>query len=64
MLHGVNYYPFEDDYQYAETVDNFGRMPGLFDLYPRQTLMIVSDASFEVPGVTHWQQDKAVKPAL
>jgi len=62
MLHGVNYYPFEDDYQYAETVDNFGRMPGLFDLYPRQTLMITSEATLEVPGIAHWQQDKAAKP--
>jgi hypothetical protein len=61
FLHGVNYYPFEDDYEWAETVDNFGRMPGLFDLYPRQTLMIAADPTLEIPNITHWQQDKAAR---
>ncbi|EJM15193.1 hypothetical protein PMI22_04309 [Pseudomonas sp. GM21] len=64
LLHGVNYYPFEDDYEWAETVDNFGRMPGLFDLYPRQTLMIAAEPTLEISDITHWQQDKAVRAAL
>ncbi|WP_409282799.1 hypothetical protein [Pseudomonas putida] len=63
LLHGVNYYPFEDDYEFAETVDNFGRIPGLFDLYPRQTLMIAADPTLEISGITHWQQDKAARKA-
>ncbi|MNJ30159.1 hypothetical protein D3C77_247550 [compost metagenome] len=63
LLHGVNYYPFEGDYEFAETVDNFGRMPGLFDLYPRQTLMIAAEPTLEISGITHWQQDKAARKA-
>ena len=61
MLHSVNYYPLEDDYQWAETVDNFGRIPDLFDLYPCQTLMIATDPTSEVPDITHWQQDKKAR---
>ncbi|KTB88294.1 hypothetical protein AO069_06540 [Pseudomonas syringae pv. syringae PD2774] len=61
FLHSVNYYPFEDDYDWAETVDNFGRIPDLFDLFPRQTLMISAGSTLEVPDITHWQQDKSAR---
>jgi hypothetical protein len=38
-------------------------MPGLFDLYPRQTLMIAAEPTVEIPDITHWQQDKAAREA-
>ncbi|HBP0698206.1 hypothetical protein JEU09_09990 [Pseudomonas aeruginosa] len=61
LMHGVNYYPFEDNYEWAETVQDFGRVPDLMELYPRQSLMLGSEATEEVEGATHWGQDKAAK---
>ena len=61
FLHAVNYYPFEDDYEWAETVQDFGSVPGLMGLFPRQALMLAFDSTPEVEGATHWGQDKAAK---
>jgi len=40
FVHAVNYYPFEDDYEWAETVQDFARVPDLRDLFPFQALML------------------------
>ncbi|MBA6104597.1 MULTISPECIES: hypothetical protein [Pseudomonas] len=61
FLHAVNYYPFEDNYEWAETVQDFARVPHLMGLFPQQTLMLGSDATDEVEDITHWEQDKAAK---
>jgi len=61
FVHAVNYYPFEDSYEWAETVQDFARVPHLMGLFPRQTLMLGSDATNEVEDITHWEQDKAAK---
>ncbi|CZW99774.1 TPA: hypothetical protein ACNU7F_005131 [Escherichia coli] len=61
FLHAVNYYPFEDNYEWAETVQDFGCVPGLMGLFPRQALMLAFDSTPEVEGATHWGQDKAAK---
>jgi hypothetical protein len=61
FLHAVNYYPSEDNYEWAETVQDFGSVPGLMGLFPRQSLMLASDSTLEVEGATHWEQDKAAK---
>lgn len=61
FLHAVNYYPFEDNYEWAETVQEFGCVPGLMGLFPRQSLMLAFDSTREVENATHWGQDKAAK---
>ena len=61
LMHAVNYYPLANGYQWAETKQDFGRVPDLMNLYPRQTLMLASDATPEVEGATHWGQDKSAK---
>lgn len=63
FLHAVNYYPLEDNYEWAETVQDFACVPNLMELFPCQTLMLASDATAEVEGTTHWVQDKAGKVA-
>ncbi|WP_223434690.1 MULTISPECIES: hypothetical protein [unclassified Pseudomonas] len=60
LIHGVNYYPFENRYEWAETVQSFARVPYLMDLYPH-ALMLSADNTHEVEGITHWEQDKAAK---
>ncbi|MGY5798313.1 hypothetical protein [Rheinheimera faecalis] len=61
FLHAVNYYPFEENYEWAETVQDFTRVPHLMKLFPKQSLMLASDLTSEVENITHWEQDKAVK---
>ena len=61
FLHAVNYYPFEENYEWAETVQDFARVPHLMGLFPRQPLMLTSDSTHGVEGVTHWEQDKSAK---
>lgn len=61
FVHAVNYYPFEDNYEWAETVQYFARVPHLMALFSRQTLMLASDATTEVEDITHWEQDKSEK---
>lgn len=60
LIHGVNYYPFEDNYDWAETVQHFARIPDLMKLY-RYALMLSADEGQEIEGATHWGQDKASK---
>lgn len=57
LLHGVNYYPFENRYDWAETVLHFARIPNLMDLY-HHSLMLSADVTKEVEEATHWEQDK------
>ena len=64
FVHAVNYYPFEENYEWAETVQDFARIPNLMDLFPRQTLMLGSDGVDEIPDITHWEQDKAARTQL
>ena len=64
FLHAVNYYPFEDKYEWAETVQDFARVPNLMKLFPSQSLMLAPDSSKEIEGITHWEQDKASKSTL
>ncbi|BCY02046.1 hypothetical protein [Stutzerimonas stutzeri] len=61
FVHAVNYYPFEDTFEWAETVQDFARVPDLAVLFPFQTLMLASGPAEAVEGTTHWAQDKAVK---
>lgn len=61
FLHAVNYYPSEDDYEWAETVQDFARIPHLMELFPKQSLMLASGSTREIEGDTHWGQDKAAK---
>lgn len=58
LLHGVNYYPLEDTYEWAETVQHFARIPDLMSLY-RYSLMLAVGATEEIEGISHWEQDKA-----
>jgi len=60
LIHGVNYYPLENRYEWAETVQHFARVPHLMKLY-RHSLMLSADRTKEVEDVTHWEQDKAAK---
>lgn len=60
FIHGVNYYPFHDRYGWAETVQSFVRIPEVMDLYTH-TLMLSNDSAPEFDGITHWQQDKAMR---
>ncbi len=57
MIHGVNYYPKEDEYEWAETVQYFSRVPDLSTWYS-QSLMLSGDETPEFDGTTHWEQDK------
>lgn len=57
LIHGVNYYPFEGDFDWAETVQDFARIPDLMKLY-RHSLMLSGDEVQEIRGITHWEQDK------
>ncbi|EJM62338.1 hypothetical protein PMI30_04655 [Pseudomonas sp. GM50] len=61
FVHAVNYYPFEENYEWAETVQDFARVPHLMELFPRQSLMLASDSTHEIEDITHWEQDKAAK---
>jgi len=61
FVHAVNYYPFEENYEWAETVDYFSRAPDLFSLFPEQTLMLSCGGTNVVEDITHWQQDEAAK---
>jgi hypothetical protein len=61
FVHAVNYYPFEDNYEWAETVQDFARVQDLTDLFPFQALMLASGPAEAVEGTTHWAQDKAAK---
>lgn len=61
FVHAVNYYPFEDDYEWAETVQDFARVPDLRDLFPFQALMLSAGTTAGVEETTHWAQDKAAK---
>jgi len=61
FVHGVNYYPSEGEYQWAETVQQFTRIDNISKLFPRQILMLSSDKSAELSGISHWAQDKVVK---
>ena len=63
LLHGVNYYPLEDNYEWAETVQHFARIPDLMNLY-EYSLMLAADHVEEVDGVSHWEQDKANQSPL
>ena len=60
LIHAVNYYPFEDTFQWAETVQDFARIPNLMEFYD-SPLMLGTDDTVEVSGATHWEQDKASK---
>ena len=61
FLHAVNYYPFDENYEWAETMQSFTRVPHLRALFPRQPLMLTSDSTHAVEDITHWEQDKAAK---
>lgn len=61
FLHAVNYYPFEENYEWAETVRDFARVPSLQDIFPKQSLMLASYSTQEFEHITHWEQDKAAK---
>jgi hypothetical protein len=60
LIHGVNFYPFVEDYDWAETVQDFARIPDFMKLY-RHSLMLSADGAPSVGGTTHWEQDKANK---
>ncbi|WP_095112947.1 hypothetical protein [Pseudomonas sp. Irchel 3H7] len=60
LVHGVNYYPMENRYECAETVQYFARVPDLMKLYP-YSLMLSTEDTLEIEGATHWEQDKAAK---
>lgn len=60
LVHGVNYYPFENRYEWAETLQYFARVPQLMELYPH-SLMLSADDTPEIEEATHWEQDKAAK---
>lgn len=60
LVHGVNYYPFENRYEWAETLQYFARIPELMEYYP-SALMLSADATLEIEDATHWEQDKASK---
>ncbi|WP_368656577.1 hypothetical protein [Pantoea agglomerans] len=61
FLHSVNYYPFNDNYEWAETVEDFGRVPDLMKIFPKQSLMLASEPTLGIDNITHWEQDKAVR---
>ena len=60
LIHGTNYYPYENRYEWAETLQFFARMPNLMDLYS-SSLMLSADNTQEIENETHWEQDKASK---
>lgn len=61
FLHAVNYYPFKNRYEWAETAQQFTRVDDLTALHPNQSLMLSSGAGPEIEGATHWEQDQAAK---
>ena len=60
LIHAVNYYPFENNYDWAETAQDFARIPNFMKLYSHP-LMLSADKTHVVGGTTHWKQDKAIK---
>lgn len=60
LIHGVNYYPAVPNYEWAETVQHFARVPHLMSLY-HHSLMLSTDSTEEFEDATHWGQDKATK---
>jgi hypothetical protein len=60
LIHAVKYYPFENNYDWAETAQDFARIPNFMKLYS-YPLMLSADETQVVGGTTHWKQDKAIK---
>jgi hypothetical protein len=60
FIHGVNYYPTETNYQWAETVQDFARVPDLDRMF-KAKLMLSADNTPSANGETHWAQDLASK---
>ncbi|MEW7374980.1 hypothetical protein [Pseudomonas putida] len=61
LMHGVNYYPLENGYEWAETPQDFSRHEDFMNLFPNQTLMLAWGDTPEVEGETHWEQDAALR---
>lgn len=62
FVHGVSFYPSATGYDWAETVQDFLRKKRLRRLYNR-ALMLGTEHTVEVGGMTHWRQDKAARSA-
>jgi len=58
FIHGVNYYPTETEYQWAETVQDFCRVPDLDKMF-NDKLMLSGEDTSSTSGTTHWAQDLA-----
>lgn len=61
LIHAVNYYPKIDDYDWAETVQDFARFPNFLDMFYSQPLMLGSDNTIFSEHTTHWEQDARAK---
>lgn len=59
LIHGINYYPTEENFDWAETVQDFSRLPNFMKFY-RYSLMSSADPTKEINGITHWEQDKVL----
>ncbi|MBV2132168.1 hypothetical protein KRX52_05070 [Pseudomonas sp. MAP12] len=61
LIHAVNYYPKEDDYQWAETLQHFARVPNFVDTFYQDPLMLGDSNTPSYVETTHWQQDEEAK---
>lgn len=57
MLHGVNYYPTEGNYQWAETAQDFSRVRNFVNIMYEDPLMLGNNNTPSYTGTTHWDQD-------
>lgn len=61
LIHGVNYYPKVDGYDWAETVQDFSRVPYFLELFYSDPLMLGNDNTIFAEQTTHWEQDASAK---
>lgn len=60
FIHGVNYYPTETNYEWAETVQDFCRLKDLHAIF-KDKLMLSGENTPSASDTTHWARDLASK---
>lgn len=58
LIHGVNYYPSEENYEWAETLQDFCRVPDFVETMYADPLMLGDMSTTRYEPTTHWQQDE------
>lgn len=61
LIHAVNYYPKEDNFEWAETVQHFSRDPSFLRAFYQDSLMLGNSKTIPYAQTTHWEQDEDKK---